>query len=621
MKKITKLLSLLTAFLLMGAVFSTFTFARAGNNDAEVAPDQGEGKRRLSETANKSDRFFRSPYEEVNWNNIDYYSGNFHTHTTESDGDYDPSEAIDMYKKEGYDALALTDHNTQTWGETTYPWTDYGRDPDELNMVAVEGNEISTTHHINSLFNDYKGLTFSEDEVFQGIGEKDGLAVFNHPSRYDETVEWYVDFYRKYDHILGQEIYNKDSKDDIGLYDNIVHETLPERPVWLYGNDDMHDESDFGWNRNIFLLENLTKENVRESLESGSTYLWIPNNRTAKPNIEIADVENTGDSIDLTIDGDVTEVNWITYNPDSQQSEVVHQGFNISTNDTLEDCRFVRAEIESPEGKIYTQPFSFVTLSLESPEPAEGAEQVPLNSTLSVDVYSENHPTQVDFYLEGSPVYSEKVGENKTVETGAVNLKHGTTYNWTVEATDDQNKNRTITSVYSFTTFKEAYFDVSITSPAENESYFKGEQVLVNYTVMNTGDEADTQNITFYVDNEVEGSEENVKIEANETYKGVFTWNTSGAETGERELKIASGNDSDMVLVRVLERAHFLVDITGYDEEVTQGAKMNLEYEVNNTGDVPDTQDIVFKVKGSEESVYQDLTLQENDTHQGIFTW
>jgi hypothetical protein len=39
-----------------------------------------------------------------------WFRGNLHTHTTNSDGRLGPAEAVALYKKAGYDFLALTDH-------------------------------------------------------------------------------------------------------------------------------------------------------------------------------------------------------------------------------------------------------------------------------------------------------------------------------------------------------------------------------------------------------------------------------------------------------------------------------------------------------------------------------
>ncbi|MHB1295576.1 MAG: PHP domain-containing protein [Anaerolineae bacterium] len=47
-----------------------------------------------------------------------WYKGNLHCHTTQSDGNYTPDEAIDWYRDHGYDFLAITDHWVLTPGRT-----------------------------------------------------------------------------------------------------------------------------------------------------------------------------------------------------------------------------------------------------------------------------------------------------------------------------------------------------------------------------------------------------------------------------------------------------------------------------------------------------------------------
>ena len=74
-----------------------------------------------------------------------WLKGNLHTHTTTSDGVRTPQEAVDHYKKNGYDFLSITDHGT-----LVNPTTLYNR-----GMVLIPGQEISlgnshagTTYHI-----------------------------------------------------------------------------------------------------------------------------------------------------------------------------------------------------------------------------------------------------------------------------------------------------------------------------------------------------------------------------------------------------------------------------------------------------------------------------------------
>jgi len=69
------------------------------------------------------------------------------------------------------------------------------------------------------------------------------------------------------------------------------------------------------------------------------------------------------------------------------------------------------------------------------------------------------------------------------------------------------------------------------------------------------------------------------------------------------------------------ELPYLEVDITEYDEDVRKGEEVSVQYEVENTGTGQDTQDIVFRVDGDEHDVYEDLTLDPQDYHQGEFVW
>ena len=121
------------------------------------------------------------PYAGVDWRRDQQAKANFHTHTTNSDGKISPPDVIDMYRAAGYDMLAISDHEQGTW-----PWSAYGRNPEETGMVAVSGNELSRQHHMLSLFSEYAPTnSYSLDEALAGVGAMDGLAVMCHPA-----VQW-----------------------------------------------------------------------------------------------------------------------------------------------------------------------------------------------------------------------------------------------------------------------------------------------------------------------------------------------------------------------------------------------------------------------------------------------
>lgn len=238
-----------------------------------------------------------NPYEDVNWENFEQYKSNLHTHTTESDGDSDPAEVIDGYHQLDYSILALTDHNNVTW-----TWESFDRDPEELGMIAIQANELSDTHHIGSFFNDYDEITSDEEKALKEVEERDGLAVFYHPGRYDYEKEWYIDFYDEYEHLIGLEVYNQGDRysDDRIFWDTILTSLMPERPVWGFSNDDMHNiDSHLGRNINIFVLEELSKENIRESMVNGEFYFaYVFETGDSFPEIKEVEVDN--DKIKIT---------------------------------------------------------------------------------------------------------------------------------------------------------------------------------------------------------------------------------------------------------------------------------------------------------------------------------
>lgn len=75
--------------------------------------------------------------------NAGWYRGDFHVHTTASDGDYPPSLVAEIAKTEGLDFIAITDHNAIT-GLTELR--------DDLDFLVIPGVEVTLTKgHFNTL--------------------------------------------------------------------------------------------------------------------------------------------------------------------------------------------------------------------------------------------------------------------------------------------------------------------------------------------------------------------------------------------------------------------------------------------------------------------------------------
>ena len=315
-----------------------------------------------------------NPYAAVDWEVFGQHKANLHTHTTVSDGRMNPHEVIDRYHALGYTVLALTDHNA-----VTYPWeslTDLvpsgpskrrvanddlqsgdlafeNRDPAALGMVAIQGNELSSHHHMGSFLSDHNN-TANEDASLAAIAAKDGLAMLYHPGRYGQSLEWYLDLYRRHEHLFGLEIYNQGDRYplDRELWDAILTELMPDRPVWGYSNDDMHTLGQLGRNWTLFLLPELSEAHVREALVNGhSFYVYVPRGHERPQPPRIRDIQVDADTIRL-VASDYEEIVWIS------DGHVVHRGPVVSLGTTTNLGAYVRAELHGTDRSVTgTQPF------------------------------------------------------------------------------------------------------------------------------------------------------------------------------------------------------------------------------------------------------------------------
>ncbi len=318
-----------------------------------------------------------NPYEIVDWEAYGQYKANFHTHTTHSDGRMHPHTVVDEYHALDYSILAITDHNA-----VTYPWTAFSelsmselsvsrmeeaprtmpetteyenRDPEALGMIAVQGNELSRHHHMGSFFSDHDGTT-TEEESLEATAAKNGITMLYHPGRYDRPVEWYVDLYDRYDHLFGLEVYNSGDRypGDRELWDAILQETMPERPVWGYSNDDMHSLMALGRNWNVLLLPGLTTEWVRYGMLNGLSYFsFAPRGQRGAPPpvIEAIHVDQENATIEIKATGYET-IHWIS------SGEKVHEGSKVDLNALETVGPYIRAKLHGEEDSVTgTQPF------------------------------------------------------------------------------------------------------------------------------------------------------------------------------------------------------------------------------------------------------------------------
>jgi len=338
-----------------------------------------------------------SPYDGIEWYNFGQYKAALHTHTTRSDGRNTLTEMIEEHYRQGFDILAITDHN-----EINRDWTSganaltadryaeitagVGRDGRELIRIPLT-NEQSMSEHMNSFFTDFNNVSGSGFSglvnTIKMIEQLGGISHINHPGRYtggmrpdllgyaasnnQEIVQRYVDLFMEFPFVVGMEIINKtdvESRTDRILWDNILRQTMPHnRFVWGFSNDDSHSTEAIGLSYNVFVMPENTAENVRYAMENGRFYAvarvakaelgetFIGNEPTPIiRNIVVNDVEAS-----ITISTEHADrIDWI------YDGNVITQGNTIKLENHVHDIGsyYIRANIIGPGGISFTQPFS-----------------------------------------------------------------------------------------------------------------------------------------------------------------------------------------------------------------------------------------------------------------------
>ena len=298
-----------------------------------------------------------NPYIEVDWSTWNQYKANYHTHTTEGGGSDSPSEVIDQYYYAGYAILAITDHNTITW-----PWTSYGRNPEDLNMLAVRGDEYSNSHHINALYDFSVSSSFLENGI-PHIQSSGGLCQINHPGRYSlpSNWGWYIPWLQDYPACVVLEVVNQADRYplDRQLWDNINERLFAAdgKLVWGTANDDKHISSDLYHSFQFMLMPELTESEHRKSMTNGTFYFCIEPGQTGDadvPRIVEIDVDDTAQTITITAT-DYDSITWV-----GPGTTTVGAGATFDYTEYLYQP-FVRAVLNSSSGECYTQPFGMET--------------------------------------------------------------------------------------------------------------------------------------------------------------------------------------------------------------------------------------------------------------------
>ena len=373
---------------------------------------------------------YNNPYQEVDWASVNQYKSNMHTHTTQSNDPIDKfttAYVVDRYHAAGYKILALTDHDY-----CTYPWNLFpqmmsdvpARDPEELGMLAVPGNELSKDNtnswsertggqfnHHNDFFTGRQGQEFASlQESYAYTYALGGMQIINHPGQYwsiDNTYSetqkdgpgWHATNFKTFPSLVGLEVYNQGNRrpNDRILWDQILERTMPDRPVFGYSGDDTHNDEQLFRNYNMMLMEELTTEDLKDAMRKGATYFCYEpkgSGDAKAPRITNIVVDEEQHTITVEANG---LVHWI-YGTDktstsasSTRSSVV--GIGKTFNYTNFQGTYVRALITNVYGETCTQPFGFKN------ENSTGVESLVTDEQLSIVVFPNPTTDQLTVFL------------------------------------------------------------------------------------------------------------------------------------------------------------------------------------------------------------------------------
>ncbi len=173
-------------------------------------------------------------------------------------------------------------------------------------------------------------------------------------------------------------------------------------------------------------------------------------------------------------------------------------------------------------------------------------------------------------------------GETETV-TFNVDTSEGDSGRYTIEVlTDDFSKTESVRIL------ELAFYDVSISSI--NESIIEGDILDVFVDIENMGDVSGEQIVEM--SSGLGDDNESVSLSSGENKIIKLSIETYSGDAGEHDVKVSSEDDFETRSVEILEPAYFDVTLSDINQTVIEGELLELNVDIDNTGDVEGNQSI-----------------------------
>ncbi|PSQ49529.1 hypothetical protein BRD19_03625 [Halobacteriales archaeon SW_7_65_23] len=326
-------------------------------------------------------------------------------------------------------------------------------------------------------------------------------------------------------------------------------------------------------------------------------------------------LEDTGfsgteqDAVDVTLAGGASNASvtleWATSSGDAGSGDVTAASENDtdSTLVTVQDPASFAVEIVDTTSPVVEGETLSVTANVTNTGDVQETQTVTLNDT----GFGGAEQDAVDVTLAGGASNASVVLEWTTADgdagTGDVTV-----------ASDNDTESRSVT-------VEEARANFSVSIDNTSAPVVEGDTLSVNATVKNVGDATGARDVNLTDFDGAEVDTQSVSLAAEEKTTVTLNWSTSTGDAGSDNVTVASDNDSASRNVTVNAPAFFAVTIDSANASVTEGEDVVVDYTVENTGGVSDTQDIIFRVNGTQNDTESGVTLNAGGTFSDSFVY
>lgn len=245
------------------------------------------------------------------------------------------------------------------------------------NGIINNATIIDTGNHTEGPFHAKASLLKYASEVPEHLyksGRSSRSAGFglSHPLGWKHIPDILYNHYQQtisdHTHLIGLEVHGSTGRRsplDIQLWERLLHQFMPERPIWGIANDDMHSIEQFGRNWSVFTLKHLDRAVIRQSMLDGAYYFVSTDTHSAEegdpshaPQIKKIFHNPKKGTIEVSAKSNGQSIpsgnfRWIFNGKTIQTGPVFHyRNVEIKLN-------YIRLEIRGNGGTTFTNPFGF----------------------------------------------------------------------------------------------------------------------------------------------------------------------------------------------------------------------------------------------------------------------